>query len=106
MPRSVQHELSPPDRAAQLAMNAFLTPVKVAPPSRLMAWHRHLEDVGAGAARQYSLTWGEEDDDAANPQLQPVPGAFECPITNEIMVDPVLTSDGRCYEHNDMALFT
>lgn len=28
MPRSIQHNLSPTDRSAQLAMNAFLTPIE------------------------------------------------------------------------------
>ena len=29
---------------------------------------------------------------------RPVPDAFCCPITQELMVDPVMVVDGHCYE--------
>merc|ERR1719162_2421034 len=35
---------------------------------------------------------------ALAPALPPVPKSFKCPITQEVMLDPVMTQDGHVYE--------
>ena len=34
----------------------------------------------------------------AAPVVVPVPDGLECPITNELMIDPVMCTDGHSYE--------
>eukprot|EP00747_Dinoflagellata_sp_TGD_P094802 gnl/TRDRNA2_/TRDRNA2_166253_c0_seq1.p1 gnl/TRDRNA2_/TRDRNA2_166253_c0~~gnl/TRDRNA2_/TRDRNA2_166253_c0_seq1.p1 ORF type:complete len:606 (+),score=107.23 gnl/TRDRNA2_/TRDRNA2_166253_c0_seq1:144-1961(+) len=57
--------------------------------------------LGAAVARHFELTFTSSDGGVtADASLQPIPESFRCPITHEVMVHPVLTVDGHCYERD------
>lgn len=52
---------------------------------------------GEGAARCFSIDLQALDEEECV-RLMPIPGCFVCPISQEVMVDPVATADGSVYE--------
>lgn len=67
-------------------------------------------EVGAGMARLFSVAFGPQVSDGdeggsrreVDPSLLPVRANFHCPITQDIMRDPVLTVDGCCYDRESI----
>eukprot|EP00929_Paragymnodinium_shiwhaense_P100432 TRINITY_DN62750_c0_g2_i1.p1 TRINITY_DN62750_c0_g2~~TRINITY_DN62750_c0_g2_i1.p1 ORF type:complete len:663 (-),score=133.68 TRINITY_DN62750_c0_g2_i1:176-2164(-) len=54
--------------------------------------------LGTSAARFYQVQFADEGDGELITRLAPVPKDFECPLTHELMHDPVMTCDGHVYE--------
>ncbi|CAE8654503.1 unnamed protein product [Polarella glacialis] len=63
-------------------------------PSQYAVFGQHW---GEAAARCFSFE-GDFMNDESNVRLMPVPDSFLCPITGEIMQDPVATVDGQVYD--------
>lgn len=63
-------------------------------------------EVGAGMARLFSVAFSPKASEigagdrreTADPFLLPIRSSFQCPITQDIMQNPVLTADGCCYD--------
>lgn len=63
-------------------------------------------EVGAGMARLFSVVFSPEASETdvgdrhetSDPSLLPIRSRFQCPITQDVMQDPVLTTDGCCYD--------
>ncbi|CAE8621893.1 unnamed protein product [Polarella glacialis] len=55
------------------------------------------EHWGEAAARCFSFE-GDFMNDESHVRLLPVPDSFLCPITGEVMQDPVATVDGQVYD--------
>jgi len=56
-------------------------------------------EMEGARARLRSLRANAPQPAAARPEP---PSAFMCPISHELMSDPVVASDGHCYQRNDI----
>ena len=52
--------------------------------------------AGSSGARHYEVAL--LGDVQVRPTVAPIPGGFECPLTLEIMKDPVMTVGGQVFE--------
>lgn len=58
--------------------------------------------LGSSLARCFSASVVESVGDFMEVQLQPIPGSLTCPISMDVMSDPVATVDGCTYERSQI----
>lgn len=67
----------------------------------------YTQDVGVGPSASATTATAQEGSTKRMPfslesVLPPVPKSFKCPITQEVMRDPVMTQDGHVYENESI----
>ena len=94
-PRGVSEAALPPSvsRPSESTVTVSSPPIKVSPPTSFEAAH----NVAASAFTCSSLPLRANSDEDA------MPVQFFCPITHNLMVDPVFTADGHTYERQVIA---